>query len=83
MTLVTLNNNLQPTNHPGLKRAISELKTDWASIGFILDLRNNPGGLLNQAISVSDIFLNQGEIVSTEVVTQKIHHAFMQKQGPY
>ena len=30
-----------------------------------MDLRNNPGGLLNQAISVSDIFLNQGEIVST------------------
>ena len=52
---------------PGLKTAISELKKQiGASIsGFILDLRNNPGGLLNQAISVSDIFLNQGEIVST------------------
>ena len=52
---------------PGLKRAISELKKQiGASLsGFILDLRNNPGGLLNQAISVSDIFLNQGEIVST------------------
>lgn len=33
--------------------------------GYILDLRNNPGGLLDQAISVSDSFLNQGEIVST------------------
>lgn len=33
--------------------------------GFILDLRNNPGGLLDQAIAVSDAFLNQGEIVST------------------
>ncbi len=33
--------------------------------GFVLDLRNNPGGLLNQAISVSDAFLEQGEIVST------------------
>ncbi|MDC3080147.1 S41 family peptidase [Rhodospirillaceae bacterium] len=52
---------------PGLKKAISELKKRiGASLsGFILDLRNNPGGLLNQAISVSDIFLNQGEIVST------------------
>ncbi len=33
--------------------------------GFVLDLRNNPGGLLNQAISVSDAFLDSGEIVST------------------
>lgn len=33
--------------------------------GFVLDLRNNPGGLLNEAISVSDAFLNKGEIVST------------------
>lgn len=33
--------------------------------GFIIDLRNNPGGLLNQAIAVSDAFLNEGEIVST------------------
>jgi len=33
--------------------------------GFVLDLRNNPGGLLNQAIEVSDAFLNEGEIVST------------------
>ncbi|MEM7617297.1 MAG: S41 family peptidase [Pseudomonadota bacterium] len=33
--------------------------------GLVLDLRNNPGGLLDQAIEVSDIFLNQGEIVST------------------
>ena len=34
-------------------------------IGYVLDLRNNPGGLLDQAVSVTDIFLNQGEIVST------------------
>ena len=33
--------------------------------GFVLDLRNNPGGLLNQAIDISDAFLNEGEIVST------------------
>jgi len=33
--------------------------------GFVLDLRNNPGGLLNEAISVSDAFLEKGEIVST------------------
>ena len=33
--------------------------------GYILDLRNNPGGLLDQAIAVSDAFLDRGEIVST------------------
>ena len=33
--------------------------------GFVIDLRNNPGGLLNQAISVVDAFLDSGEIVST------------------
>ncbi len=33
--------------------------------GFVLDMRNNPGGLLSEAISVSDLFLNEGEIVST------------------
>ena len=34
-------------------------------IGYVLDLRNNPGGLLDQAVSVTDIFLERGEIVST------------------
>ena len=52
----------------GLKKAIKDL-TDQISAdklkGFVLDLRNNPGGLLDQAISVSDAFLERGEIVST------------------
>jgi len=52
----------------GLEKAIKEL-TDLIGKdrvkGFILDLRNNPGGLLDQAISVTDAFLNKGEIVST------------------
>ena len=34
-------------------------------IGYVLDLRNNPGGLLDQAVNVTDIFLEKGEIVST------------------
>ena len=52
----------------GLKKAIAELsgKIPEAKLkGYVLDLRNNPGGLLDQAISVSDAFLQKGEIVST------------------
>ena len=52
---------------PGLEAAIKERKEDIGEglIGYVLDLRNNPGGLLDQAIEVSDAFLDQGEIVST------------------
>jgi carboxyl-terminal processing protease len=52
---------------PGLKAAIEKRQEEIGDglIGFVLDLRNNPGGLLDQAIAVSDAFLNQGEIVST------------------
>ncbi len=50
-----------------LKRAISDVTTKSGDKlkGFVIDLRNNPGGLLEQAISVSDAFLDKGEIVST------------------
>jgi carboxyl-terminal processing protease len=52
----------------GLKKALNELTSQISNEklkGFVLDLRNNPGGLLDQAISVSDAFLEKGEIVST------------------
>ena len=51
----------------GLEKAIAEIKAELGDklVGFVLDLRNNPGGLLSEAISVSDTFLEQGEIVST------------------
>jgi carboxyl-terminal processing protease len=51
----------------GLERAVDQTKAKIGSKlrGIVLDLRNNPGGLLDQAISVSDAFLDQGEIVST------------------
>ena len=50
-----------------LEKAIKAIKKETGDKlkGFVLDLRNNPGGLLDQAIYVSDSFLNQGEIVST------------------
>ncbi len=51
----------------GVKKAMTKLRADLGAdyIGLVLDLRNNPGGLLDQAIAVSDAFLDQGEIVST------------------
>ena len=52
---------------PGLVKAVKEFKNDLGENlkGIVLDLRNNPGGLLSEAISVSDSFLELGEIVST------------------
>ncbi len=50
-----------------LKRTIKEMRGQKGAAlkGFVLDLRNNPGGLLDQAVAVADDFLDQGEIVST------------------
>lgn len=51
---------------PGVRQAVSEITKEVGEnlTGFVLDLRNNPGGLLSQAIEVSDVFLDKGEIVS-------------------
>lgn len=53
--------------YDGVKEAFDKIKkeTNGKLVGYVLDLRNNPGGLLDQAISVSDAFLEKGEIVST------------------
>jgi carboxyl-terminal processing protease len=54
--------------YEGLKTAIDKIEKEIPKgqlKGFILDMRNNPGGLLDQAVSVSDAFLDKGEIVST------------------
>ena len=53
--------------YDGLKAAIDKIKTESGDKlkGYVLDLRNNPGGLLDQSIAVSDAFLERGEIVST------------------
>ena len=52
---------------PGLKKAFEDIKKEAGDklVGYVVDLRNNPGGLLDQAIAVSDAFLDKGEIVST------------------
>lgn len=52
----------------GVEAAIADIRKqvgDEKLIGYVLDLRNNPGGLLDQAIGLSDLFLDKGEIVST------------------
>lgn len=52
---------------PALKAAIEEIQKEKGKdlLGYVIDLRNNPGGLLDQAIAISDDFLERGEIVST------------------
>lgn len=61
----TFNDETQDTLEAELAKAVEEAGGIDRVTGFVLDLRNNPGGLLNQAISVSDAFLDAGEIVST------------------
>ncbi|GJE71945.1 S41 family peptidase [Methylorubrum podarium] len=54
--------------YDGLKTAIDKLQSEIGNDklkGYVIDLRNNPGGLLDQAVMVSDAFLDRGEIVST------------------
>jgi carboxyl-terminal processing protease len=56
-----------------LRRAMQQLRTQAGTNlrGLVLDLRNNPGGLLDQAVQISDDFLDQGEIVSTRARRQE------------
>jgi carboxyl-terminal processing protease len=61
----TFNDETYDTLKAELEKAVEEAGGIDKVTGFVLDLRNNPGGLLNQAISVSDAFLDAGEIVST------------------
>jgi carboxyl-terminal processing protease len=65
LRVTTFNDQTYPNLEEGLKKSIKELGGIDNVSGIVLDLRNNPGGLLNQAIKVSDAFLEKGEIVST------------------
>ena len=64
MRVTTFNEQTIPNLDEGIKKAVEKLG-EVEPRGFVLDLRNNPGGLLSVAISVTDLFLDQGEIVST------------------
>lgn len=65
LRVTTFNDQTYPNLEEGLNKSITELGGIDNVSGIVLDLRNNPGGLLNQAIKVSDAFLEKGEIVST------------------
>ena len=64
-----------------LKKEISKLEKNKKLVGYILDLRNNPGGLLTQAIEISDLFLNDGEIVSTKGKKNRENRKFFARKG--
>lgn len=67
----------------GLQKALKKLKKEIGAEvkGYVLDLRNNPGGLLDQAVSVTDVFLNQGEIVSTRGRSKESAQRFQATKG--
>ena len=64
MRVTTFNEQTIPNLKDGIKVTLEKSDGNEPK-GFVLDLRNNPGGLLSEAISVTDLFLDQGEIVST------------------
>ncbi|HUF45718.1 MAG TPA: S41 family peptidase [Aestuariivirgaceae bacterium] len=68
-----------------LKHAIKSLNAEIGQDlkGYILDLRNNPGGLLDQAISVSDAFLDRGEVVSTRGRNPNETQRYSARQGDF
>ncbi|MEM8657092.1 MAG: S41 family peptidase [Pseudomonadota bacterium] len=65
LRVTTFTEQTYPNLEAGLNKQVEEAGGIENVSGFIIDLRNNPGGLLNQAVAVSDAFLDAGEIVST------------------
>jgi len=64
-----------------IKKQVEKLKKNENVNAFILDLRNNPGGLLSQAIKISDFFLENGEIVSTKGKKKSENRKWFAKKG--
>ena len=64
-----------------LFKKIKDIEKKNNPIGYIVDVRNNPGGLLNQAVSITDFFLNDGEIVSTKGRKISETRKFFARQG--
>ncbi len=64
-----------------IKNKLKEINKNKSVKSYILDLRNNPGGLLSQAIKISDFFLDEGEIVSTKSRNKSENRKFFAKKG--
>ena len=64
-----------------IKNQLKVIKKNKNIKSYILDLRNNPGGLLSQAIKISDFFLNEGEIVSTKSRNKSENKKFFARKG--
>ena len=64
-----------------IKNKIKEFKKNGKIENYILDLRNNPGGLLSQAVKISDFFLDSGEIVSTKSKRKYENRKWFAKKG--
>jgi carboxyl-terminal processing protease len=76
--------SFQERTRDDLVKAMETLqKTSGGLKGIILDLRNNPGGLLDQAVDVSDLFIKEGVIVSTQGRTRKMDERMATGKGPY
>jgi len=75
--------NFQSKTPRDLLKAINDLKKENGDElnGLVLDLRNNPGGVLNAAADVSDIFINKGKLVYTEGRIENSHFEFNAKPG--
>jgi carboxyl-terminal processing protease len=68
--------NFQSQTTADYKKSLRDLESAHAIKGLILDLRNNPGGLLNQAVSIADIFIDEGLIVYTKGRTEEQNMTF-------
>jgi len=64
-----------------LNKKLNDFEKKNSPIGYILDLRNNPGGLLTQAVSITDFFLDDGEIVSTKGRKNIENRRFFARKG--
>jgi len=75
--------NFQSKTPRDLLQAINDLKKEYGDElkGLVLDLRNNPGGVLNAAADVSDLFINKGKLVYTEGRIENSHFEFNAKPG--
>jgi carboxyl-terminal processing protease len=81
LRVTTFNDQTYPGLEAEMKKQVEALGGPDKVDGYVLDLRNNPGGLLNQAILVSDAFLDKGEIVSTRGRTEADGERFNAEMG--